>query len=275
MNASFIAKLKKIWTDSNSYLCVGLDPDIRKLPKHLLSEKFPIFEFNKQIIEETARYVCAFKPQLAYYSGQGVEDQLHMTLDFLHKEFSHIPILLDAKRGDIGSTADMYAKEAFEVYKADAVTVNPYMGMETVEPFLKDKSKGVFVLCKTSNPNSDEYQNLKTKNGRTVYEHVALAVDKRAKDHSGLGLVVGATHVQDLKNVRALAPDVPILVPGVGEQGGSIEDVILYGRDSSGYGLIISSSRSIIYAGQGKDFAKKSNLAAKSIFEQMQRALNK
>lgn len=272
MQESFSSKLNGIWQKTNSYLCVGLDPDVKRIPKHLLSEKNPVFEFNKQIIEETSDLVCAFKPQLAYYSGQGVEDQLHLTLEYMHKHCPHVPIVLDAKRGDIGSTAEMYAREAFQIYKSDAVTVNPYMGLETVEPFLSDKTKGVFVLCKTSNPGSGQFQNLKTESGLKMYEHVAELVHERGKTHLGLGLVVGATHIQDLKTVRAIATDVPLLVPGVGEQGGSVEDVVRFGRAKSGHGLLINSSRGIIYAGNEKDFAKKSRQAAQTLVEQMKRA---
>lgn len=197
MQESFSSLLNSIWKKTNSYLCVGLDPDIKRLPKHLLTEKHPLFEFNRQIIEQTADLVCSYKPQLAYYSGQGLEDDLHLTMEFLAKHCAHVPVVLDAKRGDIGSTAEMYAREAFSIYKAHAVTVNPYMGLETVEPFLSDKTKGVFVLCKTSNPGSGQFQNLKTTSGKTMYEVVAETVEERAQTHSGLGLVVGATHIQE------------------------------------------------------------------------------
>jgi orotidine-5'-phosphate decarboxylase len=268
---SFNSLLNSIWKKTNSYLCVGLDPDLKRLPKHLLSEKYPIFEFNRQIIEETADLVCSYKPQLAYYSGQGVEDDLHLTMDFLEKHCPHIPVILDAKRGDIGSTAEMYAREAFSIYKAHAVTVNPYMGIETVEPFLSDKNKGVFVLCKTSNLGSGQFQNLKTSDGKAVYEVVAQAVEKRAQTHMGLGLVVGATHIQDLQTVRSLAPNVPLLVPGIGEQGGSLSDVLQFGRDKNGHGLLVNSSRGIIYAGSEKDFATRSRVEAQNLVEQMQR----
>lgn len=271
MQESFISLLNTIWKKTNSYLCVGLDPDIKKIPKHLLSEKYPVFEFNKQIIEATSDLVCSYKPQLAYYSGQGIEDQLHLTMEFLAKHCPHVPVVLDAKRGDIGSTAELYAREAFEIYKAHSVTVNPYMGMETVEPFLSDKTKGVFVLCKTSNPGSGQFQNLKTSSGKKVYEEVATLVEERGKTHGGLGLVVGATHIHDLKTVRAMAPHVPLLVPGVGEQGGSLEDVLKYGKSKEGHGLLINSSRGIIYAGNDKDFAKKSREAAKALFDNMSR----
>lgn len=274
MQESFSNKLNTIWQKTNSYLCVGLDPDVRRVPKHLTTLKNPVFEFNKQIIEATHDMVCSYKPQLAYYSGQGLEDQLHLTLEFLRSHCAHIPVVLDAKRGDIGSTAEMYAREAFEVYKADAVTVNPYMGLETVEPFLVDKNKGVFVLCKTSNLGSGQYQNLKTVEGATLFELVAKHVHERGVKQSGIGLVVGATHIEDLKSVRAIAPNAWLLVPGVGEQGGSVEEVVRHGRAKSGHGLLINSSRGIIYAGNEKDFAQKAREAAKKIVQQVAKAIS-
>lgn len=269
---SFYSKLNALWQKTGSYLCVGLDPDLKKLPNHLVREKFPVFEFNKQIIDQTLDLVCAYKPQLAYYAGQGLEDQLHMTIAHLQKQAPHIPIILDAKRGDIGSTAEMYAREAFDIFKCDAVTVNPYMGFETLEPFLKYKDKGVIVLCKTSNPGSGEMQNLKTAQGSLVYELVAQTAQQRFSTHQGLSLVVGATHIDDLKKVRAVAPDVPLLVPGVGEQGGSVSEVVQFGRAKKGHGLMINSSRGIIYAGEGKDFAHKSREVAVQLVQEMKKA---
>ena len=255
MNSSFSDKLKKIWENSPSYICVGLDPDVSKIPKHLLKEKNAVSLFNQSIIENTHDLVCSYKPQMAYYSGQRLEDQLHMTMDFLKKYCPHIPVILDSKRGDIGATAEQYAKEAFDVFLADAVTVNPYMGLETIEPFLSYKDKGVFVLCKTSNPGSGEFQNLLTANGKRLFEIVATAISDRAQNHSGLGLVVGATHSEDLKAVRTLAPQVPFLIPGVGAQGGSVRDVLDYGLNSFGHGVLINSSRAIIYASSDRDYA--------------------
>lgn len=272
MQESYSSKLKSLWKKTGSYLCVGLDPDLKKIPKHLGREKYPVFEFNKQIIDETQDLVCAYKPQLAYYSGQAMEDQLHMTIAYLQKTAPQVPVLLDAKRGDIGSTAEMYAREAFDVYKCDAVTVNPYMGFETLEPFLKNTDKGVIVLCKTSNPGSGEFQNLKTAEGDLVYERVARAAQQRFRTHQGLGLVVGATHIDDLIKVRALAPDVPLLVPGVGEQGGSVVEVVRHGQAKGGDGLLINSSRGIIYASGDADFAKKARDVAMKLVQQMKKA---
>lgn len=256
MQSTFHEKIKNLWVKSKTYVCVGLDPDIFKIPKHLSQEKYSVFEFNKQIIEATSDLVCSYKPQMAYYSGQRLEEQLHMTIDFIKTHCPHVPIILDSKRGDIGSTAEMYAREAFDVFQADAVTVNPYMGIETIEPFLSYKDKGIFVLCKTSNPGSGEFQNLTTDSGKKVYEVVAEKVQERYKKHSGLGLVVGATHKEDIKSVRKMAPDVPFLIPGVGAQGGSVVDVIQSAPTRDGHGLVINSSRGIIYAGDGKNFAE-------------------
>ncbi len=251
---------------------MGLDPDLKKIPKHLNSEKFPVFEFNRQIIDDTADLVCAYKPQLAYYSGQGLEDQLHMTIAHIKRVAPHVPIILDAKRGDIGSTAEMYAREAFDIFKCDAVTVNPYMGFETIEPFLKYTERGVIVLCKTSNPGSGELQNRRTAEGAMIYELVARAAQERFAAHRGLCLVVGATHVDDLKKVRAVAPDVPLLVPGVGEQGGSVEAVVRFGKAKNGHGLMINSSRGVLYAGAAKDFSKKARAVAQDLVAQMKKA---
>lgn len=272
MQESFSSQLESLWQKTGSYLCIGLDPDLKKIPQHLVSAKNPVFEFNKQIIDETLDLVCAYKPQLAYYSGQGIEDQLHMTIAYLKNVAPQVPIILDAKRGDIGTTAEMYAREAYTVYSCDAVTVNPYMGFETVEPFLAHKTKGVFVLCKTSNPGSGEFQNLQVDDGETVYERVARSAQQRFSTHRGLGLVVGATHIEDLKRVRRVAPDVPLLVPGVGEQGGSVVDVVRYGQAQGGHGLLINSSRGVIYASGEADFAKKARDVAMKLVQQMKKA---
>lgn len=255
MQSSFPQKLQALWQTRQTYICVGLDPDLSKIPKHLLKEKNSVFEFNKNLIEATSDLVCSYKPQMAYYSGQRLEDQLHMTMDFLKSFCPEIPVILDSKRGDIGSTAEQYAKEAFEVYGADAVTVNPYMGLETVEPFLSYADKGVFVLCKTSNPGSGEFQNLQVAGGKRLFEIVAQSIHDKSKVHSGLGLVVGATHVEDIKSVRALASQVPFLIPGVGAQGGSVHEVVKSARSPDGHGLLINSSRGIIYASADKDYA--------------------
>jgi orotidine-5'-phosphate decarboxylase len=267
---SFQNKLKLCWKNTQGYLCVGLDPDLKKIPSHFHKEKNPIFAFNKSIIDATADLVCAYKPQIAYYSGQAAEPDLLLTCEYLRKNYETIPIVLDAKRGDIGSTAEMYAKEAFEVYGADAVTVNPYMGMETIEPFREYKEKGIFVLCKTSNPGSSQLQSLMTPSGKKVFEVVAEEVEKSNEDHGGMGLVAGATHIEDMKAIRKHAPEVALLVPGVGAQGGNLEDVLRFGQARSGQGLLINVSRAVIYVGgDATTFPKNVRAAALALLEQM------
>ena len=256
-------KFANIWRKNDSMVCVGLDPDLGKLPECVKNAEYPIFEFNKAIIDATAPYVCAYKPQAAYYAGQDCDDELAMTIDYILEKYPEIPVILDVKRGDIGSTAEQYAKEAFDRYHADAVTVNPYMGSDAVNPFLKYEDKGVVVLCRTSNPGSKELQELVTT------EHVALLARDVWNKNGNVMMVLGATFPEELKAVRELCPDMPFLVPGVGAQGGDVEKVVSFGRRADGYGLIVNSSRGIIYAGKGNDFAAAAGEAAKQLRDQM------
>ncbi|WP_176012797.1 orotidine-5'-phosphate decarboxylase [Victivallis sp. Marseille-Q1083] len=259
---NFIDKLNAVWRRNRSMVCVGLDPDLTKLPELLRHQTMPIFEFNRAIIDATAPYVCAYKPQAAYYAGQDADDQLKMTIDYLHERYPDIPVILDVKRGDIGSTAAQYALEAFERYRADAVTVNPYMGTDALKPFLDYADRGVIILCRTSNPSSCELQEL-IYEGQTIYEHVAvLARDKWNYNGNAL-LVVGATYPEELGRIRRLCPEMPFLVPGVGAQGGDVEKVVANGTTPDGFGLIINSSRGIIYADKGENFAPAAGEAAR------------
>ena len=263
-------KLSAIWRNNDSMVCVGLDPDKGKLPECLKGAAKPIFEFNKAIVDATAPYVCSYKPQAAYYAGQDCDDELAMTIDYIQEKYPHIPVILDVKRGDIGSTAEQYAKEAFERYHADAVTVNPYMGTDAVSPFLKYSDRGVIVLCRTSNPGSKELQELVTTEGKKLYEHVALLARDNWNAAGNIMMVLGATFPEELKAVRELCPEIPFLVPGVGAQGGDVEKVVTYGRRASdGYGLIVNSSRGIIYASKGDDFAAAAGKAAAELRDQM------
>ena len=263
-------KFSAIWRNNDSMVCVGLDPDKGKLPECLKGAEYPIFEFNKAIVDATAPYVCSYKPQAAYYAGQDCDDELAMTIDYIQEKYPHIPVILDVKRGDIGSTAEQYAKEAFERYHADAVTVNPYMGSDAVNPFLKYSDRGVIVLCRTSNPGSKELQELLTTEGKKLYEHVALLARDSWNAAGNVMMVLGATFPEELKAVRELCPEMPFLVPGVGAQGGDVEKVVSYGRRASdGYGLIVNSSRGIIYAGKGDDFAAAAGKAAETLRDQM------
>lgn len=231
-------------------MCVGLDPYPELFPSNINR----IFEFNKAIIDATADLVCCYKPQFAHFAAVAAEDQLKETITYIHQAYPNIPVILDSKRGDIGSTASMYAKEAFEHYSADAVTVNPYMGSDTVLPFAEHSDKGVIVLCRTSNPSAAEFQNQQIK-GDPLYIHVARMAQEKWNAHGNICLVVGATAPDEMKHLRAVAPDLPFLVPGIGVQGGDLNATLDSGQFKDGNGLMINSSRGILYASQGADFA--------------------
>jgi len=264
----FKEKLKKAWLKNNSLICVGLDTELEKAPPHILEDVYPIFNFNKEIIDATADLVCAYKPQIAYYSAVGGEKELLMTIEYIHENYPDIPVILDAKRGDIGATAKMYAREAFERYLADAVTVNPYMGGDTLEPFLSYEDRGVIILCRTSNPGGADVQML-SDSGKAVYEIVAEKACGEWNKHDNVLLVVGATYPEELGVVRRLVGDMPLLVPGIGAQGGDVEKTVANGLDSEGMGMIINSSRGIIYAGGGRDFAEAARVSAQKLRDEV------
>ena len=251
---TFIERLNAIWQKNNSLLCVGLDPDVRKIPTHLRDQDSPLFAFNRAIIDSTADLVCAYQPQIAYYAAAGRERDLELTISYIHENAPGVPVILDAKRGDIGSTAEMYAAEAFDRYGADAVTVNPYMGTDTLAPFLSRADKGVVVLCRTSNPGGDDFQNL-TSDGKTLYARVAHKATHEWNENGNVLLVVGATYPEELQEIRGIVGNMPLLVPGIGAQGGDVERAVTCGKCSNGAGMVINSSRGIIYAGKGADFA--------------------
>lgn len=261
---NFMEKLKVTGRRNRSLVCVGLDPDLKKLPECVKEKEFPIFEFNKAIIDATSDWVCCYKPQAAYYAGQGADAELKMTIDYIHERYPDTPVILDVKRGDIGSTAEMYAREAFERYDADAVTVNPYMGFDTLKPFLDHAERGVIILCRTSNPNSGDLQEL-SAGGKMVYEHVAELARDKWNYNGNAGLVIGATYPDELRRVREICPEMLFLVPGVGAQGGDVEKVIRNGCDAAGGGLAINSSRGIIYAGKDENFAHAAGKAAREL----------
>jgi orotidine-5'-phosphate decarboxylase len=257
----FVERLTRAWSRGQTLLCVGLDPDPAKLPQHLAAADYPIFEFGRAIVDATADLVCAFKPQIAYYAAARAEDQLEMTIAHIRRSHPEIPVILDAKRGDIGSTAEMYAKEAFVRYQADALTVNPYLGSDSLAPYLAFADKGVIVLCRTSNPGARDVQDIEN-NGRKLYQIIA---EKAARDwnaNANVLLVVGATYPEELAQIRGIVGDMPILVPGVGTQGGDVAAVIANGATADGTGLIISASRAVIYAGSGPDYAEAARSAA-------------
>jgi orotidine-5'-phosphate decarboxylase len=244
---TFIEKLSAAWKTHDSLLCVGLDPDLAKIPTELQEQPDAIFAFCKEIVDATAEYACAFKPQIAYFSALGAEDQLGAICAYIREQHPHLPIILDAKRGDIGATAEQYAREAFERYGADAVTVNPYMGFDSIAPYLEWKGRGVIVLCRTSNPGGSDLQFL-TVDGRPLYQHVAQMVAEKWNKNGQCGLVVGATFPAELAEVRKIVGNMPLLVPGIGAQGGDVQASVEAGQTSDGFGMMINSSRAILYA---------------------------
>jgi len=253
---NFIDKLTAAWRRNDSLLCVGLDPDVARFPAHLRDAPDGIVEFCKAIIDATADLACAFKPQIAYFAALGAEDQLEAICRYLGERYPHIPLILDAKRGDIGATAHQYAREAFDRYGADAVTVNPYMGFDSVEPYMEWQDRGVIVLCRTSNAGGSDLQFLDV-GGQPLYQHVARLVADKWNKNGQCALVVGATFPDELAQVRSIVGDMPLLVPGIGAQGGDIEATVRSGRTAAGTGMMINSSRAILYAQpQGdEDFA--------------------
>jgi len=264
----FTQQLARAWERNDSLVCVGLDPEIERFPAHIREQPSPIFQFNRSIIDATADLVCAYKPQFAHYAAYEAEDQLERTIEYIHRVHPGIPVILDAKRGDIGNTAERYAIEAFERYGADAVTVNPYLGGDSLEPFLRHAERGVIILCRTSNPGAIDLQDLKV-GGRPLYQVVAELAARRWNSRGNCLLVVGATYPRELAEIRALVGDMPFLVPGVGAQGGDVEQVVGNGRTRSGTGLLISSSRAILYASAGEDFAQAARAATASLREKI------
>jgi len=234
----FIARLRAAWDVQDSLACVGLDPLIERLPAHIAAHASPIFHFNKAIIDATADLVCAYKPQFAHYAACEAEDQLERTIEYIHRAHPGIPVILDAKRGDVGSTAERYAIEAFERYGADAVTVNPYLGGDSLEPFLRYADRGVLVLCRTSNPGAVDLQDLDV-GGRKLFTVVAELAATRWNSRGNCLLVVGATYPQELAAVRAITGDMPFLLPGAGAQGADIGAAVAAGQSADGRGLIV------------------------------------
>lgn len=264
---TFIQKLSAAWTANNSLLCVGLDPDIKRFPAHLRDQPDAVFSFCKAIIDATAPFACAFKPQIAYFAALRAEDQLEAICRYLREKHPQIPLILDAKRGDIGATAEQYAREAFERYNADAVTLNPYMGFDTIAPFLEWKDRGAIILCRTSNPGGSDLQFLMV-GGREkpvpLYQHIARLVAEEWNTNGQCALVVGATFPQELAEVRSIVCDLPLLVPGIGAQGGDIQATVAAGKTANGTGMMINSSRAILYAKPqaGEDFAQAARRVA-------------
>ena len=266
-------KLSQAWQTQNSLLCVGLDPEMARLPGHLLDSATPYFDFCSAIVDATAPYVSAFKPQFAHFAAAGRETELAQLLGYIHERYPHLVTILDAKRGDIGSTAAYYATEAYERYGADAVTLSPYLGYESVAPYLAYAERGLVVLCRTSNPDSNWLQN-DPADPEPVFERVARRVAEWNEKGQCM-LVAGATYPEELGRIRQLVGDMPLLVPGIGAQGGDLVAVLQHGLDRQGAGLLISSSRGILYAeaqsGQrvSADFAQLSADAARTLRDEI------
>jgi len=240
--SAFFDRIRQRQHEVNSLLCVGLDPDLDRIPGEFLSQDKPIFAFNKMIIDATADYACCYKPQFAHFAAVGAEAELQLTIDYIQS--LGIPVILDAKRGDVGSTGDFYAREAFDRYHADAVTANPYMGGDSLKPLLEREGKGVLLLCRTSNPGGADLQNLVLATGEQLFERVADLAANQWNKNNNVGLVVGATQPEELARVRQITGDMTLLLPGIGAQGGDIKASLAAGQ---GGGLIISASRSILY----------------------------
>ena len=259
---TFLDMLAAAGRQNQSMLCVGLDPEPTRFPGALKGNANKIYDFCANIVDATADLAIAFKPQIAYFAAHRAESQLERLMEHMRRVAPHVPVILDAKRGDIGSTAEQYALEAFERYGADAVTLSPFMGWDSVAPYLKYEGKGAFLLCRTSNPGGDDLQNqrLATVEGQPLlYEHVAKLAQGPWNINGQLGLVVGATYPKEIERVRALAPTVPLLIPGVGAQGGDAVATVKAGlREAGGQvsgPIIVNSSRAILYAASGDDYA--------------------
>jgi len=245
---TFDQRLRRAWNTTNSLVCVGLDPDVTKIPARFTTSSQPIFEFNKEIIDATYDLVCAYKPQIAFYSAAGAEKELELTIKYIRERAPNAMVILDSKRGDVGNTAAAYAAEAFERYKADAVTVNPYMGEDSVRPFIKDASRAAIVLCRTSNSGARDFQDLLV-DGKPLYQHVAQRAASKWNELRNVLLVVGATYPEEMSMLRKAHPEIAFLVPGIGAQGGDLKATLDNGLDANKQGLLISSSRQIIFAG--------------------------
>lgn len=263
---TFLQRLEAAMTASDSLVCVGLDPEIDRFPKHLRERPRSILEFNRAIVDATADLVCAYKPQIAHYAAVGAEDQLLETIRYIRERAPGVPVILDSKRGDIGSTAEKYAREAFERFGADAVTINPYLGRDSAEPFLGYADKGIVILCRTSNAGAREFQDLEV-GGRKLYQVVAEQVAREWNTRGNCLLVVGATYPEELADIRSRTGEMTFLVPGVGAQGGDVEKAVRSGRRPDGRGLVINSSRGILYAGSGEDFAAAARRATLELRE--------
>ncbi|WP_240126964.1 orotidine-5'-phosphate decarboxylase [Thermomonas alba] len=267
----FIDKLRTRWREADTLLCVGLDPDPARFPDRFVDDPDALFSFCRDIADATAEFACAFKPQIAYFAAHnGGEAQLQRLIAHINAEHPEIPVILDAKRGDIGSTAQQYACEAFERFGADAVTLNPYMGRDSAQPFLQYNDRGCIFLCHTSNPGARDFQELPV-DGVPLYQHIARTIAREWNADGNCALVVGATFPQELKVIREIVGDMPLLIPGVGAQGGDVEAVVRNGKTPDGSGLMINSSRGILYAASGEGYAEAAAQAARELRDTINR----
>lgn len=273
---TFIDKLSNRWQQADSLLCVGLDPDPAKFPDAFVDDDDALFSFCRDIADATAESACAFKPQIAYFAAHNDgEAALQRLIAHINGAHPDVPVILDAKRGDIGSTAEQYAVEAFDRFGADAVTLNPYMGRDSAAPFLQRNDRGCVFLCHTSNPGARDFQELTVPDGsgggEPLYQRIARAIANEWNADGNCALVVGATFPEELKTIRSIVGDMPLLIPGIGAQGGDVEAVVRNGRTADGTGLMINSSRGILYASKGDGYAEAAADAAKSLRDEINR----
>ncbi len=276
---TFLDMLRAAERQNDSMLCVGLDPEPAKFPAAMKGDASKIYDFCAAIVEATADLVIAWKPQIAYFAAHRAEDQLEKLVAHMRRVSPKVPVILDAKRGDIGSTAEQYAKEAFERYGADAVTLSPFMGFDSIQPYLKYHGKGAFLLCRTSNPGGDDLQAQRlagVPGEPLLYEHIARLAQGPWNTNGQLGLVVGATYPAEIERVRAVAPTVPLLIPGVGAQGGDAAATVKAGWRASGgettAPIVVNSSRAVLYASQGADYAAAARQVARQTRDLLQAA---
>ena len=267
---TFIDTLRTATTQNQSMLCVGLDPEPSRFPAHLKGDASKIYDFCAAIVDATADLVCSFKPQIAYFAAYRAEDQLERLMEHMRRTAPQVPVILDAKRGDIGSTAQQYAKEAFERYGADAVTLNPYMGRDSAAPFLQRNDRGCVFLCHTSNPGARDFQELLV-DGVPLYQHIARTIAEEWNADGNCALVVGATFPEELHVIRGIVGDMPLLIPGIGAQGGDVEATVRNGKTADGTGLMINSSRGILYASTGAGYAEAARDAARDLRDTINR----
>ena len=274
---SFVAQLARAERVNRSLLCVGLDPDPDKFPVAMRGDATRIFEFCAAIVDQTRDLVIAFKPQIAYFAAHGAEAQLERLIAYIHDTTPDVPVILDAKRGDMGSTAEQYAREVFVRYRADAVTLSPLLGHDSIEPYLRYEGKGAILLCRTSNPGGADLQDLRLESGEKLYERIARLAAGSWNTGGQIGLVVGATYPAEIARVRELAPTVPLLLPGIGAQGGDPVATVRAGwRGAPGQTtgpIIVSSSRAVLYAGDDAGYAVASRRAAEAARDELASAL--